>query len=40
MTTKEDEIEELKHKTEKLDRENVLKSPKLDDEYYKKLIKD
>ena len=36
ITTKDDEIKTLKYKTEKHDDENILKSLKNDDEYYKK----
>ena len=34
--TKDDEIKDLKYKTEKHDHENILKSLKIDNEYYKK----
>ena len=33
---KDDEIKDLKYKTEKHDYENILKSLKIDNEYYKK----
>ena len=36
ITSKDDETEELKHKTEKHDFENILKSPKNDNNCYKK----
>ena len=36
IKTREDEIKNLKYQTEKHDHENVLKSPKIDNEYYKK----
>ena len=36
ITTKDDEIKTLKYKTEKHDYENILKSLKNDNEYYKK----
>ena len=39
ITTKDDEIRELKYKTEKHDHENILKSLKVDNEYYKKNYK-
>ena len=39
ITTKDDEFEELKYKTEKHDHENILKSLKIDNEYYKKKYK-
>ena len=39
ITTKGDEIKELKYKTEKHDHENILKSLKIDNEYYKKKYK-
>ena len=39
VTTKDDEIKELKYKTEKHDHENILKSLKIDSEYYKKKYK-
>ena len=35
ITTKDDKIKELEYKTEKHDHENVLKSLKIDNEYYK-----
>ena len=39
MKTKDDEIKGLKNKTEKHDNENILKSLKIDNEYYKKKYK-
>ena len=39
IKTKDDEIKDLKYKTEKHDHENTLKSPKIDNEYYKKKYK-
>ena len=39
IKTRYDEIRNLKYRTEKHDRENILKSLKLDDEYYKKKYK-
>ena len=33
IKTKDDEIDELKYKTEKHDHENILKSLKIDNEY-------
>ena len=36
--TRDDEIENLFFQTEKHDHENILKSPKIDNEYYKKKI--
>ena len=36
ITTKDDEIKTLKYKTEKHDYENILKSLKIDNDYYKK----
>ena len=33
MKTKDDEIKDLKHKTEKHDYENIIKSLKIDSEY-------
>ena len=39
VTTKDDEIKELKYKTEKHDHENILKSLKIDSDYYKKKYK-
>ena len=35
IKTKEDEISDLKYRTEKHDYENILKSLKIDNEYYK-----
>ena len=39
IKTKDDEIRDLKYKTEKHDYENLLKSLKIDNEYYKKKYK-
>ena len=39
IKTKDDEIKDLKHKSEKHDHENILKSLKIDNEYYKKKYK-
>ena len=39
VTTKDDEIKELKYKTEKHGHENILKSLKIDSDYYKKKYK-
>ena len=39
IETRDDEIKNLKHQTEKLDHENLLKSFKIDNEYYKKKCK-
>ena len=39
IKTKEDEIKDLKYKTEKHDFENILKSLKIDNEYYEKRYK-
>ena len=36
MKTRDDEIKILKYQTEKHDHENILKSLKIDNEYYKK----
>ena len=36
MKTKDDEIKDLKYKTEKRHQEKILKSLKIDNEYYKK----
>ena len=36
--TRDDEIKNLKYQTEKHDHENILKSLKIDNEYYKKNI--
>ena len=36
ITTKDEEIKELKYKTEKHDHEKILKSVKIDNEKYKK----
>ena len=37
--TRDDEISNLKYQTEKHDHENILKSLKIDNEYYKKKYK-
>ena len=39
IETRDDEIKNLKYQTEKHDHENILKSPKIDNEYYKKKYK-
>ena len=39
IKTQSDGIKNLKHQTEKHDFENILKSLKIDNEYYKKKIK-
>ena len=39
IKTRDDEIKNLKHQTEKHDHENILKSLKVDNEYYKKKYK-
>ena len=39
IKTKDDEIKDLKYKTEKHDHENILKSLKIDNEYCKKKYK-
>ena len=36
--TEDDEIRDLKHKTEKNDQENILKAHKIDYEYQKKEV--
>ena len=36
---RDDEIKNLKYQTEKHDHENILKSPKIDNSYYKKKYK-
>ena len=36
IKTRDDEIRNLKYQTEKHDHENILKSLKIDNEYYKK----
>ena len=36
IKTRDDEFKNLKYQTEKHDHENILKSLKLDNEYYKK----
>ena len=39
ITTKDDEVKTLKYKTERYDYENILKSLKIDGDYYKKKYK-
>ena len=39
IKTRDDEIKNLKYPTEKNDHENILKSLKIDNEYYKKKYK-
>ena len=39
IKTRDDEIESLKYQAEKHDQENILKSLKIDNEYYKKKYK-
>ena len=39
MKTRDDEYKNLKYQTEKHDHENILKSLKIDNEYYKKKYK-
>ena len=39
IKTRDDEIKKLKYQTEKHDHENILKSLKIDNEYYKKRYK-
>ena len=39
IKTRDDEIKNLKYQTEKYDFHNILKSPKNDNEYYKKKYK-
>ena len=39
IRTKDDEIKDLKCRTEKYDHENILKSLKIDSEYYQKKYK-
>ena len=39
IKTRDDEINNLKYQTEKHDHENILKSIKIDNEYYKKKYK-
>ena len=39
IKTKDDQLKELQYRTEKHDHENILKSPKVDNEYYKKKYK-
>ena len=39
MKTRDDEIKDLRHKSEKHDHEKILKSHKIDNEYYKKKYK-
>ena len=36
IKTRDDEIKNLRNQTEKIDKENILKSPRIDNEYYKK----
>ena len=37
IKTRDDEIKNFKYQTEKHDHENILKSLKIDNEYYKKI---
>ena len=39
IKTKDDKLKELQYKTKTHDHENILKSPKCDNEYYKKKYK-
>ena len=39
IKTRDDEINNLKYQTEKHDHKNILKSLKIDNDYYKKSIK-
>ena len=39
LKSKDDEIKDLKYKTENLDHENILKSLKTDNQYFKKKYK-
>ena len=39
IKTRDDEIKNLKYRSEKHDHENILKSPKIDNEYYEKKYK-
>ena len=39
IKTRDDEIKSLKYQTEKHDHENILKSPKIDNEYHKEKYK-
>ena len=39
VKTKDDEIKDLKYKTEKHDYENILNSPKIDNEIFEKYIR-
>ena len=39
IKTPDDEIKSLKYQTEKHDHESILKSLKIDNEYYKKITK-
>ena len=39
INTRDDEIKNLKYQTEEHDHENILKSLKIDNEYYKKKYK-
>ena len=36
ITTRDDEVKKLKYQTEKHNHENILKSLKIDNDYYKK----
>ena len=38
IKTKDDQLKELQYRQEKRDQENILKSPKIDNEFYKKKI--
>ena len=39
LKTKDDQLRDLQYRTEKHDHENILKSLKIDNEYYKKKYK-
>ena len=39
IKTRDDEIKKLKNQTEKHDHQNILESPKIDNDYYKKKYK-
>ena len=39
LKTRDDKIKNLKYQTEKHDHENILKSPRIDNQYYKKKYK-
>ena len=39
IKTKDDQFKEVQYRQEKYDHENILKSRKVDDEYYKKKYK-